>query len=219
MKVLKDFLGWLWRLFVPSRCPICGELGETGPCEKCRRILPDQPYLQTLSLPGKPRVLVAAPLRYQGEWKKTLHRFKFRDVPALDRSIASLTAGAAQRLPGPFDCVAYVPLHKKDRRKRGYDQSELLAKEVGRALSLPCVPLLEKCRQTETQHNLNRAQRLENPEGAYRARQPAAGLSVLLVDDIVTTGATLSQCALALYAAGAKKVCCLCAAEASPKSS
>ena len=87
-----------------------------------------------------------------------------------------------------------------------------LARALAKELGLPWWTLLEQARETATQHDLTRAQRADNVRGAYRARAEAAGQRLLLVDDIVTTGATLRACAQGLYGAGAQKVCAVCAA-------
>ena len=123
-------------------------------------------------------------------------------------------AGAAESLPGPFDGIAYVPLSGKSRRARGYDQSRLLARRLGKALGIPVVKALRKCRDTQTQHQLSREERAENVRGAYSCGMDLSGRSLLLVDDIVTTGSTLRECAAALYDSGAQSVCGICAAEA-----
>ena len=100
----------------------------------------------------------------------------------------------------------------KKLQQRGYNQSQLLAKALAKELGLPWWTLLEQARETATQHDLTRAQRADNVRGAYRARAEAAGQRLLLVDDIVTTGATLRACAQALYEAGAQSVGAVCAA-------
>ena len=131
---------------------------------------------------------------------------------ALARPLGTLMAEAASSLGEELDGVTWVPMSPQKLRRRGYNQSELLAKAVAKELGLPAWDLLEQVRETDTQHNLTRAQRADNVRGAYRAKGAALGKRVLLVDDIVTTGATLRACAQGLYGAGAQKVCAVCAA-------
>ena len=121
-------------------------------------------------------------------------------------------AEAASSLGEELDGVTWVPMSPQKLRRRGYNQSELLAKAVAKELGLPAWNLLEQVRETDTQHSLTRAQRADNVRGAYRAKSATLGKRVLLVDDIVTTGATLRACAQGLYGAGAQKVCAVCAA-------
>ena len=172
-------------------------------------------------MPGGQELPVASPLPYELGFRTTLHQYKFKGRHRLAKPIGLLMADTAKVFPNSFHCVTYVPLHPKNRRARGYDQSELLARHLGKALGLPALDLLEKIRKTGTQHELNAAQRAGNVQGAYRCHSKIRldRQSVLLIDDIVTTGSTLRECAAALYEAGAWSVCALCAANASLGSS
>lgn len=206
-----------WFLLYPARCLACGKV---VPPEKffCADCAPAAhiPSLRRLDLEEPPgRTLeVRSPAPYTGGYRKSLLQYKFHAQTGLAGQLGRLTAGQALLFPADFTAVTYVPLSAKDRRDRGYDQSELLAKRIAKALGLPLAPLLVKPRQTRHQHDLSRAERIENAKDAYRASRAAAGKRVLLVDDIVTTGATLCQCAEALYAAGAELVYAVCAADA-----
>ena len=117
----------------------------------------------------------------------------------------------------PFDLICWAPVSKRRRRKRGYDQGELLAREVAKRLGRECVPLLKKVRDTPAQSGLkDPSARRANVMGAYQVPHPAlaAGKRILLVDDVVTTGETLSECAGTLLMAGAKEVFCVTLAKA-----
>lgn len=205
-------LFWLF----PARCLGCGE--AVGPqgffCPSCGAALP-RACRRRFSLPGTGQTLEAlAPMPYAGGCRRTLHRYKFQGERGLAGQMGRLLAATALGYGVGFQGAAYVPLSRAGKRRRGYDQSRLLAKSLAKALGIPLLDILEKARETEIQHSLGRAARLENVKGAYRARGGAEGKDVLLVDDIVTTGATLCQCAGALYQAGAKRVYGLCAASA-----
>lgn len=207
----------LW-LF-PARCLWCGR--PIGPevffCRGCRDHTA-APGPRRFELGKSGRVLEArAPAFYRGGYRETLHRYKFQGEKGLAGQLGRLAAGQALAFGVRFDGVAYVPLSRQGRRARGYDQSGLLAAKIARALGLPLENLLEKTRETKRQHRLGRAERLVNVKNAYRAGAEAAGRAWLLVDDIVTTGATLCQCAEALYEAGASGVWALCAASAEKK--
>lgn len=215
----KEKAGPLERLFdllFPARCLLCGERVSPGEdiCPGCRQEVPPKPFRRLYSLPGSGAdgFQVTAPMDYTGGFRKTLYRFKFQGEYGLSRPLGRLMAKAVPEGES-FYCVAWVPMTGKKRREWGYDQSRLLAKAVARALGLPCRPLLEKTRETDTQHELSRRDREKNVRNAYSARGEAAGKSILLVDDIITTGATLTECAEALYRAGAKRVAGLCAAD------
>lgn len=208
----------LWIVLFPQRCLFCGAVTAGGEpiCADCVKKRETEPCRRRFSLPGAGAdgLLILAPFPYQSGFRKTLHRFKFRKKTSLAEPIGAYMAAALTGEGAAADGVCFVPMTRKKERDRGYNQSELLAKAVAEKLGLPCLPLLEKLRETDTQHKLNKAQRRKNVKGAYRAKEKAAGKTLLLVDDIVTTGATLCECAGELYTAGADRVICLCAADA-----
>lgn len=102
--------------------------------------------------------------------------------------------------------LAPVPLHRNQLRRRGYNQSEKLAREIANLLASDVLPCLERVRDTPSQTRLDASQRQINVQGAFRARDQVAGLDIVLVDDVATTGSTLVACATALLDAGARKV-------------
>jgi competence protein ComFC len=115
-----------------------------------------------------------------------------------------------------FDLVVAVPLHSARLRHRGFDQAELLARILALKIKLPLCPALKRIRYTTTQIAFDRAERIANLRGAFRLRKKISvrGLRVLLVDDILTTGSTLSECARVLREAGAQSIYALTAARA-----
>lgn len=202
----------------PARCLICGELVYVGMlfCEDCQKTLPEALIHRSLPLEDGRTLEAAAVLPYAGGFRETLLRMKFREERALARPVARLTAQAARAHGAAFSLAAYVCKHKADRRRHGYDQSQLLAKHLAADLGIPLGHVLEKRRMTPPQHELDGKAREKNLVGAYRAAAEVRGQNVLLVDDIVTTGSTLKECARALYAAGARKVWAACAASTAP---
>ncbi len=207
------FLGF----FFPPRCLLCGARIAPGEalCGACGKKLPEGPRERRFRLTAGngEKFVVMAPFAYTGGCRENIHRMKFQGKKALARPFGRMMAAAAEGL-GTFDGVAWVPLSPAGKKKRGYDQSQLLARSVAKALGLPLLPILRKVRDTAVQHELPRQERLANVKMAYEAGSGAAGKRVLLVDDIVTTGATMTECALALYRAGAKEVAGLCIADA-----
>jgi ComF family protein len=201
-------------LFFPPRCAVCARVidpGGTGICDKCRD------KLAALTDDGDPPRgdyfdVCHAPLRYDGAVRDAILRYKFegaRDAaPALGRILARCVA---ERLNGAFDVITWAPVSRKRLRERGYDQARLLAECAAGELGLAAVPLLEKHRHVPAQSTLNgAAARRGNVADAYAPLPGAdiAGRRVLLIDDVVTTGATLSECARALLLSGAEGVVC-----------
>lgn len=203
-------------LLFPPRCLTCRELVTPGQlfCGKCRDSLPEEPLRRLLSLEDGGELEVRSVLTYEDGFRETLHDLKFHGQRALAKSIGKLMAEAAKSYDRPFTCVAYVSMLPGDRRKQGYDHSQLLAKYVAKNLGLPLTEALEKVRRTETQHSLDAKARKSNLRNAYRVKGNWTGQAVLLVDDIVTTGSTLIECAQTLRASGAE-VRAVCAADTS----
>lgn len=202
-------------LLFPPKCPFCGKLLEEGQallCPDCQR---DLPWTQGKSgeRKGEFFTLCTAPLWYRDTVRKSHHRYKFSGVRAYVRPYAALMSQCADdHLEGDFDLITWTPISRLRRYKRGYDQAQLLAEEVARVRKLPCVPLLRKIRNTKPQSSLKgESERRANVLGAYRlyGTVPVAGKRILLVDDVMTTGATLSECARVLLTAGAAEVVCL----------
>ena len=142
---------------------------------------------------------------YEGTLRKLIHLFKYNGIHRLSRPLGALLADALPR-DRQFDLLTAVPLHWRRRWQRGFNQSELLGKAIGRARGIAVKNLLRRGWATRAQAGLSNAQRRENVAGAFRARRRVAGLRILLVDDVMTTGATAGACARALKKAGAKSV-------------
>jgi competence protein ComFC len=150
-----------------------------------------------------------APFVYEGPVSRAVKGMKFAGWRAL---AANLGAAMAEIWDlGPADAVTWVPLSRRRRARRGFDQAEALAESAAPRLGVPAVPLLERRRDTPAQARRGGRERRRALEGAFRAtRLPPP--SVILVDDVLTTGATASACALALREAGARRVLLLTAA-------
>lgn len=207
---LRDRLLSLW---FPSRCLLCGKVVRVSElfCTACREQCPTAPEVRRFSLPREFCVYAALP--YTGGFRKTLHALKFQGQKGRGEAIGQLMASVLES-PPPAELVTWVPMTPEKQLARGYNQSEALAKAAARALGLPALPVLTKVRETATQHELSREERIGNVQGAYTADRRAKGKTILLIDDIVTTGSTICACAKALYAAGAEQVVGLCAASA-----
>lgn len=172
-------------------CETCGLPGEASPCDAC-----------LMSPPPFDRARAA--FHYGGAISDVLHRYKYEDHPEFARPLA---AHLARLDLEPPDLVLPVPLHAARRRSRTYDQALYLAQALARARGWRLEPgLVTRVRATERQVGRHRDERVANVAGAFVVHGDVKGLSVLLVDDVVTTGATAAECARVLKAAGARLV-------------
>ena len=206
-------------LLFPPKCPFCQRLLHDPRAPLCPNCQASLPWLTGRA--GERRVDFTqgcwSPLAYQAQVREAVQRYKFAPAPAYGRPFGLLMAQCARDQGVEAELVTWAPLSKKRRRKRGFDQGELLARTVGECLALPVRPLLEKSRHTVPQSSLpDGAARRANALGAYSLLPGGRieGGRVLLVDDVVTSGATLSECARLLCQGGAKQVLCLTLAQA-----
>jgi ComF family protein len=184
-------------------CACCGlpfefALGDGALCGECLREHP-------------PFSRARAALRYDEHSKSLILKLKYHDQSYLSRIYGAWLAKAGAEMLAASDVIVPVPLHYWRFVSRRYNQSALLAQSLSKACGLPCLPDgLLRTRKTASQAGLTRAQRFDNVRGAFTANRKhaakLAGKSVLLVDDVMTTGATLEQCCKALLKAGASTV-------------
>jgi ComF family protein len=144
---------------------------------------------------------------YEGVLRQLIHLFKYAKMRTLERPLSALLVRALAR-DEAFDAIVPVPLHWRRRFQRGFNQADLLARGVARATGIPIVRALRRIRSTSTQAGLSNRTRRQNVTSAFRSRN-VAGKRILLIDDVMTTGATGAACALALKQAGAGRVALL----------
>jgi ComF family protein len=150
---------------------------------------------------------------YEGELRELIHVFKYRGVETLARPLGKLLL-VALPLEQRFDAIVPMPLHWRKQWRRGFNQSALLAREVSRRWKVPLRRLVKRIKNTSAQAGLTSAKRRDNVSGAFRVKGALEGLRLLLVDDVMTTGATAGACAAALKRAGAAHVTLLTLARA-----
>ena len=203
----------LIRLLYPPKCPFCERLlqkEETLICAECRRSLPYAGAAGKRS--GRFFSLCVSPLLYRDKARAALLRFKFGSRSGSAAAFADLMAERVERdLAGKYDLITWVPVSFLRLRRRGYSQSRILAEETARLLGAETAALLRKRRYRPPQSRLTgAAARAANVSGAFAAIHPERflGTRVLLIDDVVTTGATLSECARVLLTEGASGVVC-----------
>lgn len=216
---LKDFLD----LIFPRNCPMCGKsLFDFEPClcTICQGTLPIanfhlRPFDNELTsklrgLMPVHRALAFIRFSKKGKSQKLLHLIKYKNYPELGEEMGRLYGLSLMQegYSSEWDLIVPVPLHPLKQKRRGYNQSEKFAKGLAKSLQIDAKEVLERRKFTETQTNKSRLQRLENVDEVFDLTQgePINGLRILLVDDVITTGATLCACANVLLANGAKHV-------------
>jgi competence protein ComFC len=185
-------------------CPKCGNLlpGENA-CPNCASLSPSFVLLRSWAI-------------YQGPLREAIHRLKYQQDVALGEYFSRPMIQFLEKLGWNVNLVLPVPLSKERRHERGYNQAGLLAQPLALALNLPYYPkAIERWRDTTSQVGLSAGQRLTNVSGAFKAAPNLVkGRSILVIDDVTTTGATINACSEALLQAGAREVFALTLARA-----
>lgn len=205
-------LNRILELLFPRKCVLCRTIltgDETDLCRDCRTNVPR-------FRPGREKIRFVkehtAVWYYEDLVRGSLIRYKFYRARHYAPAYGRMTAMAvAKDLPEDIDLITYVPVSSRRKRHRGYDQVELLAEAVSQELGIPMVPLLKKLRDNPPQSGIEKAEaRRANVLGVYECRNQTRirGSNILLLDDIITTGATVSECARMLQSAQAKNVYC-----------
>jgi ComF family protein len=230
----------------PDDCRVCGEpLRNVSRIPVCRRCLDDDaplsaeyfciacrmPFVSPFPLDEEGRCAlcrlglsgfdaVYSYGSYEGSLRRLIQLFKYDRVRPLEAHFGKLMAIALPR-DERFDVIVPMPLHWRRRWERGYNQSALLAREIARRWNTPVRNVVRKRRATRPQAGLTNAKRRANVAGAFRIRRGVRldGMRVLLVDDVITTGATASACARALKSAGARHVALLAVARTDRRAS
>lgn len=223
----KRFFSDLAAAFFPRRCAFCGRVTalEDGLCAQCRQSAArvEAPVCKKCgrnkkhcNCRGRQRYFtaLAAPFYFEGVVRSGIHNFKFNDFKQNSEAFSRLMAHSASENYGEirFDFVTSVPMTARDIKRRGYDQGALLAKGVAKELDLVYDnTALRKIYETKRQHTLKRFMRSGNLTGVFEVCAPdrVRGKTVLLCDDVSTSGETLDECAKMLYLAGASETYCL----------
>jgi ComF family protein len=219
-------------LLYPPRCEACGRLRRDPICAECRTQIEmiEPPFCQLCGEPFDPRAqgaptcercrgrrlpfrLARSAAYYRRPLAGAIGRFKYDGQivlarPLGDIMIEALSGAAGDIDPPTVDVICPVPLHSSRQRERGFNQSQLLAEEISGVIGKPVSTLLERVRPTAPQVDLPARARAQNVRRAFAAKEDAgiAGRAVLLIDDLFTTGATLTECSRALRTAGAADV-------------
>lgn len=198
----------LFSIFLPERCPYCSNIIK--PCEEacvyCRENFPDKK--PTKEILGTYPVTSVVP--YEDEYKNAILGIKYGYGLQYAYQLAELMCKKLkeERTNLDFDVITYVPMHHDTLEERGFNHSEILAGLMGEILKLPCEELLKKVKKNQPQHELPAYKRQKNVEGAYKVikKSRVKNRKILLIDDIITTGYTLAECAKELRKSEAQDI-------------
>lgn len=194
--VCADCLGRIER-FEPPWCELCGVPTPEGVdlCSRCGHT----------SIPFEKARSVGP---YDGVLARLIQMYKFQGERALARDLVQLLADRVidEGMDREVEAIAYVPMTRRALHDRGFNHVEWLARGLGERLDRPVIPALQKTRETRPQVDLPERERLDNLHGAFAPTQPLPWTSLLLVDDVFTTGATVQECSRALTGGGVERV-------------
>ena len=211
-------------LALPEYCIVCRREGRyiCGDCEASDVNLPPltKPYCVLCAAPGVPQLCgwcrqsapsfhrARAPYEFRGAARRAVHDLKYRHVRIAAPHMARLLAADLRRNPHPADAYIPVPLHPRRQRSRGFNQSELMARELGKLTGVPVrTDALRRLRNTPPQVSMETSgARRRNIADAFVCGADLAGMRCIVIDDVLTTGSTMSACADALLDAGAAHV-------------
>ena len=204
-KPLKTFFQLLKEIIYPSKCALCGQLGKDSICSVCFDAFSPLEKFIFRSHKGSPLDYWGSLYAYEGRAAQAIRKLKYSRITSLAKPLSELMfSGASQMDLLEVDAIVPIPIHWKRKFDRGFNQSELLCKQMPFSLVEPL--LLKRTRATIPQVQLSHEARLHNLEGCFKAAQEVKGLSILLIDDVITSGGTANESAKTLKLAGAKKV-------------
>lgn len=214
--MLKQRLRKLTDLFFPPRCVFCNCVIPVGQelCPSCQESICLVHYQERVIMGSSGNdIICMAPLRYQTLVRKSILLFKYYGKLWRASYFGKMIAEEvlSSEIPFHIDLVTCVPMSRKKQKNRGYNQSEVIAKEAVKLLNLPYKNLLEKLRDNTEQHTLSARAREFNTVDVYSLvhdKDIIQGKNILLIDDIITTGSTVKSCAEVLQKGGAGNIVC-----------
>ncbi len=215
---MKKLLDKVINIIYPPKCIFCQQLlGHDVGAHICDLCYSKLPFMKMEVMPAFPQAEdnycngVVSVFEYAGLVKESLIRFKFYNEPGYYKTYGGLIADKLDKLSNinDYQLVMSVPLHKQREYSRGYNQAYLISRELSRKIKLrESSGIFKRTRYTESQSLLDRHKRAQNVKGAFTVTKPGKikGKTILLVDDILTTGSTIEECSRVLKEAGATRV-------------
>lgn len=192
-------------LIFPPMCHSCGRV-DTRWCDVCLTELLNTP-IYISDYPTEILTAISVTSQHSGKIQQAIQAMKYHNTPALAKPLGDRLYLALQQKEWTYDTMIPVPMFQDRLKKRGYNQAYLLSKQVEERMNITCQPhLLSRHRDTNYQVGLNALERRENVKDAFVVTGDVSDKSILLIDDVVTTGSTLNECAIALFNANAKAV-------------
>jgi len=172
------------------RCRICSK-PLVGAGDVCLECIEHKKYFKK----------IYSPYLYKGELKEVIKDYKYNNKPYFYKMLGHLLLEYIKGIDINIDIITFVPLHKNKKRKRGYNQAELIAKYLGKRLDIPCMKLIERTVDTIPQNKLNNEDRRQNLKNTFKSIEKVKNKKILIVDDVYTTGTTINECSKVLIKA------------------
>lgn len=215
MRLIKDILKMI---FFPTRCTVCEKFCMRYLCEKCEKNL-NQNFNTTIVNTLHKNVVCVSPFIYEGTVRKIIHNYKFKNQKNLYKVVSPfLSMSVLEKFKNEkFDLISSVPSLVRNSYEREYDHSSILGIELSKNLNIPYEYCIKKIKKNKAQHGLSFYERQENVKGVYKSIKNYENKNILLCDDIITTGATLSECVNQLTNSGARVLCATVSYTLNPK--
>ena len=197
-------------VFYTVKCPYCRKVINKNEyaCKDCAETFPEFTIV-TFAVGGYRCI---SPLPYRDSFAKAVKQFKFRNQGVYAKQFSMLMSERilCNYRREKFDIITCVPMHKKALKVRRFNQAELLARQCAEILKIPYADTLEKIKENKAQHSIKGSERAQNVKGVYRviSKELIKGKNILIIDDIITTGNTLGECARMLKKSECKNICC-----------
>lgn len=196
--------------FYTVKCPYCRKVIDKNKCacKECAETFPEFTIIR-FAVGGYKCI---SPLPYKDNFAKAVKQFKFYNQGVYAKQFSMLMS---ERILCNYKCekidfITCVPMHKNALKIRRYNQAELLAKQCAEILKIPYADTLQKIKENKAQHSIKGSERAQNVKGVYQVinKELIKGKNILIIDDIITTGNTLGECAKMLKKAECKNICC-----------